>query len=66
MAALLVPRRRALVEVAWNLGDILMGPMALINLPFVIILGQPGYLLRGRLRRLARRPEPHFKAPRSA
>ena len=40
MASLLV-FAGALLEfsVAWNIGDILMGLMALINLPVIIILG---------------------------
>ena len=50
-------------EVAWNLGDILMGLMALINLPVIIILGNQA--LRCANDYVAQRKaglEPHFKA----
>ena len=50
-------------EVAWNLGDILMGLMALINLPVIIILGNQA--IRCANDYVAQRKaglEPHFKA----
>ena len=50
-------------EVAWNLGDILMGLMALINLPVIVILGNQA--IRCANDYTAQRKaglEPHFKA----
>lgn len=50
-------------EVAWNLGDILMGLMALINLPVIVILGNQA--IRCANDYVAQRKaglEPHFKA----
>ena len=50
-------------EVAWNLGDILMGLMALINLPVIVILGNQA--IRCADNYVAQRKaglEPHFKA----
>ena len=50
-------------EVAWNLGDILMGLMALINLPVIVILGN--HAIRCANDYVAQRKaglEPHFKA----
>ena len=50
-------------EVAWNLGDILMGLMALINLPVIIILGNQA--IRCANDYVTQRKaglEPHFKA----
>ena len=50
-------------EVAWNLGDILMGLMALINLPVIVILGNQD--IRCANDYVAQRKaglEPHFKA----
>ena len=50
-------------EVAWNLGDILMGLMALINLPVIVILGNQA--IRSANDYVAQRKaglEPHFKA----
>ena len=50
-------------EVAWNLGDILMGLMALINLPVIVILGNQA--IRCADDYVAQRKaglEPHFKA----
>ena len=64
VAALLV-FAGALLEfkVAWNLGDILMGLMALINLPVIVILGNQA--IRCANDYTAQRKaglEPHFKA----
>ena len=50
-------------EVAWNLGDILMGLIALINLPVIVILGNQA--IRCANDYVAQRKaglEPHFKA----
>ena len=50
-------------EVAWNLGDILMGLMALINLPVIVILGNQA--IRCANDYVAQRKaglEPHFTA----
>ena len=50
-------------EVAWNLGDILMGLMALINLPVIVILGN--HAIRCANDYVAQRKaglEPHFTA----
>ena len=50
-------------EVAWNLGDILMGLMALINLPVIVILGNQA--IRCANDYVTQRKaglEPHFKA----
>ena len=64
MAALLVFAGALLkFEVAWNLGDILMGLMALINLPVIVILGNQA--IRCANDYVAQRKaglEPHFKA----
>ena len=64
LAALLVFAGALLkFEVAWNLGDILMGLMALINLPVIVILGNQA--IRCANDYVAQRKaglEPHFKA----
>ena len=64
LAALLVFAGALLkFEVAWNLGDILMGLMALINLPVIVILGNQA--IRCANDYSAQRKagiEPHFRA----